>query len=110
DRYPAVRHLPPALPRPRNAPRTFKGGHRFSGRQEHRKAPSQVGGAKQPRRGVLMPSRTMAVHLRIVKPLDRKWEDVGPRLRDLAWLAHRVLNRTMTALALAAEHPGSAPA
>jgi len=52
---------------------------------------------------------TASVKVRIVKPLDRDWDAVGPRLRELAWLGHRVLNGTMTRLAMSAELPDQVP-
>lgn len=55
-------------------------------------------------------NRPYTVTLRIVRPLDRKWEDVGPRMRDLAWFGARVLNLTMGARAISADHPRHAPA
>jgi hypothetical protein len=50
------------------------------------------------------------VTLRIVKPLDDTWDVVGPRLRELSWIAHRVLNKTIARLALAGEYRDDAPA
>jgi len=50
-----------------------------------------------------------AVKVRILKPLDRPWDEIGARLRDLSWIGHRVLNGTMTRLALAAELPDRIP-
>jgi hypothetical protein len=55
--------------------------------------------------------RPYTVVLRIVRPLgDRTWDDVGPRLRELAWFGARVLNLTMGARAISADHPRQAPA
>lgn len=53
-------------------------------------------------------SRT--VKLRLLRPLDpHTWDDVGPQLRALAYAAHRILNRSMTSLSVAAEHPELVP-
>lgn len=49
------------------------------------------------------------VKCRIVKPIDKSWDDVGPRLRELSWIAHRALNGTMARLALASECPDMVP-
>lgn len=50
-----------------------------------------------------------SVKVRLLKPLAADWDEVGPRLRELAWLGHRVLNGTITRLAMAAELPGNVP-
>lgn len=52
---------------------------------------------------------TCSFKCRIVRPLDADWNEVGPRLRELSWIAHRVLNRTIASLAVAREHPGMVP-
>lgn len=52
---------------------------------------------------------TAAIKLRLVRPIDRDWDEVGARLRALAYLGHRVLNGTMSRLAMAAELPEHVP-
>lgn len=55
--------------------------------------------------------RVQTVKLRLHKPLaPHSWADVGPRLSELASISHRVLNLTMTSLAMAAEYPDQVPA
>jgi hypothetical protein len=50
-----------------------------------------------------------SVKVRLLKPLSADWEEVGPRLRELAWLGHRVLNGAITRLAMSAELPDHVP-
>lgn len=49
---------------------------------------------------------TAAVKMRMVKPVDGDWDAAGERLRDLASIAHRVLNRTVAMLAIRDDAPG----
>lgn len=53
---------------------------------------------------------TLAVKVRILKPVDGNWEEHGKRLRELSWIASRVMNGTMTRLVLSAEHRELVPA
>jgi len=47
--------------------------------------------------------------IKILKPLDRSWDEVGKRLRELAWMAPRVLNWTMAATELSSRFPDNSP-
>ncbi len=49
---------------------------------------------------------TAAVKMRMVKPVDGDWDAAGSRLRELASIAHRVLNRTVAMLAVRDDAPG----
>jgi hypothetical protein len=53
--------------------------------------------------------RTVAVKVRLARPLSCSWNEVGSRLRELSWLAHHVLNGTITRLVLSDAHPDMAP-
>jgi len=52
---------------------------------------------------------TMSFKCKIGKPLNQSWDVVSPRLRELCWLGHRVLNGVITRLALANAHPELVP-
>lgn len=50
-------------------------------------------------------TKTSVLRTTIVKPVDASWEDVGRQLRDIRSVAHRVMNRAITELALNERQP-----
>lgn len=49
---------------------------------------------------------TATVKMRMIRPVDGDWNAAGGRLRELASIAHRVLNRTVAMLAVRDDAPG----